>query len=108
MGYSSSEINQQMMAKINALDLPRAMVPILLRCDEEGPEELTTEEIADNWLRKIKEVNKVWFVRLRNVAILRVGHMRSWAMTHGKITSKSQQLDFDGRDQNGVVFALWH
>ena len=51
-----------MMAKINALDLPRAMVPILLRCDEEGPEELTTEEIADNWLRKIKEVNKVWFL----------------------------------------------
>ena len=62
MGYSTSEINQQMMAKINALDLPRAMVPILLRCDEEGPEELTTEEIADNWLRKIKEVNKVWFL----------------------------------------------
>ena len=71
-----------MMAKINALDLPRAMVPILLRCDEEGPEELTTEEIADNWLRKIKEVNKVWF--LPNLAAqtswpyFKVGHMRLW------------------------------
>ena len=61
MGYSASEINEQMMAKLNALDLPRAMVPILLRCDEQEPEELSTDEIADSWLRKIKEVNKVRF-----------------------------------------------
>ena len=59
MGYSTNEINQQMMAKVNALDLPRAMVPILLRCDEQEPEELTSEELADSWLKKIREVNKV-------------------------------------------------
>ena len=58
MGYSTSEINQQMMAKINALDLPRAMVPILLRCDEQEPEDLISDEIADSWLRKIREANK--------------------------------------------------
>ena len=58
MGFSPSEINLQLMSKLAALDLPRAQVPILLRCDDEAPEELATEELAENWLRRVREVNK--------------------------------------------------
>ena len=58
MGFSPAEINLQLMSKLTALDLPRASVPILLRCDDEAPEELATEELFENWLRKVRDVNK--------------------------------------------------
>ena len=58
MGFSPADINLQLMSKLAALDLPRANVPILLRCDDEAPEELATEELAEAWLRRVREVNK--------------------------------------------------
>ena len=58
MGFAPVDINLQLMSKLAALDLPRANVPILLRCEDEAPEELATEELAENWLRRVREVNK--------------------------------------------------